>query len=208
MRILVTGLAAFLSAPLLQAGLINGGFETGDLSGWTTFTTDNGSLGAGGDVVPFDTSGRGVSPSAHFQVGEAVFNPFDPAGGGGIFQEVSLGTGTLNIAADIAAMTHAVGNLEGGLFELLFDGLVVDAHDMGAIGANSVERARLFASLTVTAGPHEIRFLMTRPFGVNAITPHQYIDDVTLSGEAAIPEPATLALVGIGLLELARRRAR
>ncbi|NQT11659.1 MAG: tandem-95 repeat protein, partial [Planctomycetes bacterium] len=46
----------------LWAGLVNGTFDSGDLTAWTTFTTPGGTLGGPGfpDVVTFDTNGDSV----------------------------------------------------------------------------------------------------------------------------------------------------
>ena len=217
-RILVTVLAAvFGVAASAQAGLINAGFETGDLSGWTTFTTADGTLGgAGVVVVPFDTDGDGVaSKSARFRVGKRPGTPTAPAlEGGGMYQSVTLGAGTLAISADIAAWTPW-GNLDGGLFELLFDGGLVDSHDFGPIALESIERASLFASFDVTAGTHEVRLRMSRPWFEGDMSPLQFVDAVSLSGSAVddlspepIPEPGSIALVGLGLLGLVRARRR
>lgn len=213
-RILVTVLATFFGAVSAHAGLINGGFETGDLTGWATFTTANGTLGAAGDVVPFDTDGDGAdSRSARFRVGELRYtHPIYE--GGGIYQGVTLGAGALVISAEIASWTPW-GNWDGGLFELLFDGRVVASHDFGPILIESVERASLFASLEVTAGAHEVRLRMTRPWREGDASPLQFVDNVSLLGTAVddasppsepIPEPASITLLGLGLLGLARAR--
>ena len=221
-RILVTVLATFIGAVSAHAGLINGGFETGDLTGWTTFTTANGALGAaGGGVVLFDTNGDGAAGnSARFRVGELRYSP--PAyEGGGIYQGVTLGAGALVISAEIASWTPW-GNLDGGRFELLFDGSVVASHDFGPIVIESVERASLFASLDVTAGAHEVRLRMTRPWRESDTTPLQFVDNVSLLGAAVdnvslaepepptehMPEPGSITLLGLGLLGLARARRR
>lgn len=91
--------AALLTGGVLyaesQTSLVNGDFETGDLSGWTVFTTGNGTVGgpAYPKVVPFDTDNDGTaSNSAQFLVGQVIFDPDEPEGGG-IYQVVSLAAG-------------------------------------------------------------------------------------------------------------------
>jgi hypothetical protein len=211
-RFLVAALAVALLAgfsPARAGQLVNGNFATGDFTGWTLFTTANGTNGHPPlpNVVSFDTAGMGASLAAHFQVGQVVFTPGVPAGGG-LFQSVMLGTGTLNIDADIASQNiSGATNVAGGIFQVLLDGVVVDTHDFGQINNGDVLRSTLHFSTAVTAGPHEIRFLMTRPFlngsSLND-TPLQYLDNARLSGTAvevtAVPEPGSLALLGAGAL--------
>src|SRR6267154_1057863 len=118
---------------VIHAQLINGNFETGDLTGWNTFNTLNGGTSVGPDVVQYDTKGTGTpSLSAQFAVGETsgIIGPSGPSEGAGIFQDVSLGTGLLTINLDIAAeddylQGNPQGNGDAGTFELLVDGSVV-----------------------------------------------------------------------------------
>lgn len=219
-RILVTVLATAFGASAAHAGLINGGFDTGDLTGWTTFTTTNGTLGGiGSEVVAFDTNGDGTAdPAARFRVGQ---DHWAPSGfeGGGIRQSVTLGAGAVTLSADVAAWAAVWGNNSGGVFELLFDGAVVASHDFGFIPTGDTKRATLWASFEVAGGLHDVGLLMRRPFPDGDTTPLQLVDNFSLRGGAVdvdtfdepplqAPEPGSLSLLGLGLLGLARARQR
>jgi hypothetical protein len=198
------------SAGQVSAGpLINGDFGTGNLTGWTVFTTANGTNGAGlPQVVQFDTLGTGIPVnSAEFQVGQAAFVPGSQQGGG-LFQNVILGPGSLTVSAAIAAHGVASTNAQGGVFSILFDGVPVSTHAFGLINPGQTLRFELSASLpSVTGGSHEIAIEITRPFLQNSGTPEQFFTDVTLSGSATVPEPSTLALLALGAGDLAGGRA-
>ena len=121
--------------------MINGTFETDDTTGWTTFTAPGGTLGgpAFPNVTAFDTNNDSVSTNAaQFLVGD---------GGGGIFQIVEIAGGDLTVSADIAS-DAPLADSEGGLFELLFNGVVVDSHDFGAMNAGETKHDSLSASLS------------------------------------------------------------
>ena len=201
-------LATFGLSGVARASLITNGDFSAGLTGWTTFTTANGTLGDGFPVVvPFDTNNDSVATaSASFRVGNATGTTGDE--GGGIFQTFTTGgAGTLNISADIAAQDPDGQNLDWGTFSLLLDGVVLDSH---AFGGNTLPAGTaLFSSLsaaTLGAGTHELRILMTRPFQQSAATPVQFIDNVVVN---MVPAPGSLALAAIALLGigLARRRS-
>jgi hypothetical protein len=194
---------------IAHADLINPGFETGNFTGWTTFTTPNGTLGDGfPQVVLFDTNNDSIpSLAAQFRVGQQVLTTgvFE---GGGIFQSVLLAEGPMVLSVDIAAADDAVLNNAGGLFQLIFDGSVVASHNFANIGADTVEYGTLSYATHVTAGSHEVRIQMSRPFlqgcGRGPCTPTQYVDNVRIT--SSVPEPVTLLLCTLGLSGLAAAR--
>lgn len=202
-----------LAATTAQANLItNGDFQSGDFTGWTLFTTASGTLGAP-TVTSFDTDGDSVSSlAARFQVGHTSID--NSKAGGGLYQDVTTGAGTLDISMDIAAMQLFTGtNVFGGLFELLVDGLLEASVDLGAVGPQgAVNRDTLNASVVVGAGSHEIRIQITRNAGStegSSGTPRQYLDNVSVLLDAAqVAEPASAALLLAGLALLAAGAAR
>ena len=179
--------------------LINGDFEATDLTGWTPFTTTNGTLGPGyPQVVLFDTNNDGTpTSSAQFSVGQAsnagetTDNVWE---GGGIYQTVHLAEGEYLITADIAVAFGIPQQgiaTPGGLFELLVDDVVVANHNFGDVYKNTTQHSLLASVPVYSTSYHEIRFRITRP-GTPAAELHQYIDNVLLSGgpESTDPPPS------------------
>ena len=192
-KILVACVCCILFGDLLEAksGFIeNGDFETDDLSGWTIFTTSNGTLGEPEfpDSVMFDTNGDGVvTKSLRFKVGRLHYEgKHTSLDGGGIFSASWLDAGTVVIEADIASAYSSPTdwrNLAGGLFELVLDGQIVAQHDFGPIESGTTMRSTLKGESHISAGRHEIRIRIQRPFtslpGDQA--PQQYLDNVRLA---------------------------
>ena len=188
------------------AQLVNGDFQTGDFTGWTFFTTSQGGLGQP-TVVLFDTANIGTpSLSARFEAGQTNGVVTGAKYGGGIFQNVTLGPGQLNISLDIAASSPGV-NGDGGTFELLLDGSVVASHSFASMAPNQPQWSTLSYSGSVTAGVHDIEVELLRgSFLQIGETPYQYLDNIQLSGTAVVPEPSTVSLLLLSGIAVMRYR--
>jgi PEP-CTERM motif len=185
----------------------NGDFATGDFTGWTLFTTPNGTLGPSGSGLPavtsFDVTGSGAQNAATFQVGEVVSDMTQQ--GGGIMQTVTLPGGVISFSASIAAQFDFF-NDEFGVFSVLLDGVAEDTVDFGTVNGGTV-RDTLSFTTTESAGAHTLEILITRPFtSTPDSTPLQYVTNIAISGAAAVPEPTSLALLAAGLLGFAAVR--
>lgn len=183
LRRLVLG-GALLAASAVHAGpIVNGGFETGDFTGWTQFGDDS-----------FTGVGTGVQ---HSGTHGAFFGAFSP---GGISQTLST----------VAGLTYEVSfwlmNADAGtpnLFEFNWDGGAVELslNDAPATGYQPYT-----FSLTASGTATELRFTSSHA------TAFYYLDDVTVSTPAVttVPEPGSLMLAGAALagLALASRKGR
>lgn len=181
--LLGAGLAAALTFAAVASavganGIVNGDFETGSLSPWTTFTTANGTIGAAG-VQSFDTTGTGASLAATFNVGEAVFSGQDE--GGGIYQNFSGAPYT--VSADVAAQAAPghPSNADCGTFFLQLDGSTIASHAFGQCPGSSVARWHFFVHVANgVSGFHQLKILIERRFISSGptLTPEEYVDNV------------------------------
>lgn len=194
--LLTAAMCSVVTTSAAPTNLVNNGdFETGDFSNWTVFQTANGVINE--SVVMYDTTGSGASYAARFNVGQVNHIPsvFE---GGGIYQEFNAEAGAWEVSAvAIAACDPGGGaNYEGGLFELIIDGTVVDSHQFGYSPVGQILRATLAANGNFAAsGLHEIRIKITRPWTSDlSAAPYQYVDNINLvmdvePGPGPQPEP-------------------
>src|SRR5215216_4331931 len=100
--------------------ITNGGFQSG-LTGWTSYTTANGTIAAipsmpgapqpqNASVASFDVTGSGASNALFLNAGkiDPVYNSA-PGEGGGVSQTFTTTGGLATFSADIAAFTRVNG---------------------------------------------------------------------------------------------------
>ena len=192
-RIRRWGICFFLGFVLSGVGSVSGkvlrttDFESGDFSGWTAFSTANGTLGGKGFplVAVCDHAGV-ISPSRclQVQVGQLHYAPVhDVQQGGGIELATMTGSGILQLSARVGVTYDSPNkkrNLSGGLFEWVVDDEVVANLDVGPIEEGAAVQHRFTGTVPVRAGRHTIQLRMTRPFrsGTGQPAPVQFVDDV------------------------------
>jgi hypothetical protein len=211
---------AFIVPAQASQVLTNGNFDLG-LTGWTSYTTSkdatiseipsappNAPQPQNASVTSFNVTGTGASDALFLNAGGITSGLGQQ--GGGAFQSFTTTGGLATFSTDIAAFTRT-GNLSLGIFSVLLDGLVMDTFDFADGVAGATERSTLDFTQNLTAGTHEIRLLVTRPFGPGRGVNAQYFDNVSLDVTAAVPEPSTWAMVilgfaGVGFMAYRRRK--
>ena len=205
-KILLSLAIAGVTAQGWAVAFENGGFDTGDLTGWTMEFLEN-SQNPWQQTHMFDMNFNepgGLSIAAGFCVGQ-VSNG-DVRGGIRLFQELELQEGvTYNISYKWAARNTfpTFDNHDGGIFRLMVDGTELNTHDTQNIPTMITEHGTLAGQFNATTtGMYAVGAQVDRrfppPFFGGDPFLFQYFDDFEIE---PVPEPATLTLAALaGLL--------
>ncbi len=176
----------------------NGNFQQG-LSGWTTFTTSNGTAGMfNPQVAAFSPAVSDTEDAVQFEVGQSVRTNNVDMEGAGIMQTVIVPGGQIQLSVDIAAQGSTSANLFGGFAQLLIDMQPVAGYDLGALNAGQIQLAVLSVQEVMEAGAHSIGIEFLRQATADYSTPYQYV--YNFEGDDMAPEPSTIVLMALPLL--------
>lgn len=188
---------------------VNGNFESGNLSAWNIANTTNGQTTLQ-TTVQYDIDGAGPRPinwAAKFSVGQVAFNPGVPAGIE-LTQSLTLTAGLQyyfdfdwSVKRDIN-----VDNAEGGIFSLIVNGTSIASQAAGGTTGTTPVFGHVTGIFTpTTTGSYVVGARIARPFTPGGSL-HQYVDNFATT--VAVPEPATMAALGLGIAAMLRRRKK
>jgi len=188
--------------------VISNGNFSGGLTGWTVFTTSNGTPGAGEpSVLPFTPPGGSQGNAVQFDVGQNVADGSGDPEGAGIEQTVTASAGLLTGSVGIAEQGGTFFNIFGGIAEVLLDSQVVAAYTFNSPNPGQVQSTVLSFQKIVTDGDHTLAVAFQRPATSDITTPYEYAYGFTASDDV-VPEPSTWIPCSFGLAVVLAARGR
>ena len=212
---LVVAVAASMSAGVAQAALVelttNGGFETGDTSGWTFFAND-GTFGATSAQANTGTYSGNLVASVPTTGGPPSFP---------VIKQANIGVGTVSPGDAITVSFDLFGSVSGAggvffaeFFSELSGGGTSSSEILGGgpLFPNGTWTNYTFSTVAGSDVSGGVTLQLKTDCGANpGCTVDAYIDNVSVMADvSAVPVPAAVWLFGSGLLGLvgvARRKA-
>lgn len=203
-------LGCFALSGTANANLITNGSLTGPIanagvpSGWTTLAGSPDTMDETNNVgafVPFGATPSGPSPDGGTWVGFAAAGSFYESFGQTV-TGLSVGTGyDLSWYAGNFGARTGVGYTDVNAVEVFIDGLAIGSGDLLNLGPDWLAQS---LSFTATSSSIDLSFRL-----LNTDASYLSIDGISLvEAGQSVPEPATLALLGIGLAGIGFQRKR
>ncbi|MEM9559418.1 MAG: hypothetical protein AAF995_03865 [Planctomycetota bacterium] len=199
-QFIVSAIACAATAGIASAQIelaTNGGFETGDTSGWADFSSGTQTFGVTSDANSGNWAG--------------VFNNTDP-GTAGTIKQANIGIGQVGVGEEVTISFAAKANLGPGgvLFAEFFSELSGGGTSAGGILGGAplavTDQWQTFNFTAITGS--DVSGGVTLQFNgatgaFDGSTIEYFVDDVSIT---IVPTPAVASLLGMGGLVAMRRR--